>query len=52
MGTYAEEVLADFGSRVLPAETEGELLWIGKQKKFKGLERHQANGALTLRWNS
>jgi len=52
MGTYAEEVLADFGSRLLPSEKEGGLLWIGKQKKFKGLERHQADGALTLRWNA
>jgi hypothetical protein len=55
MGTYAEEESADFESGLLPGETEG-LLWIEKQKKFKGLERHQVDGALTLQevwqWNS
>ena len=55
MRTYDEEVLADFESELLFGETEGSL-WIEKRKKFKGLERHQADGSLTLRkvrrWNS
>lgn len=53
METYAEEVLAGFGSALLPGETEDGSLWIEKQKKFKGLERRSADGSLTLRgWNS
>ena len=48
MGTYSEDVLADCESRLLPGSTEGSL-WIEKQKKFKGLERYQAEGSLTLR---
>jgi hypothetical protein len=56
METYAEEGLADFESRLLPGETEGGSLWIEKQNKFKGLERHQADSLLTLKevghWNS
>ena len=56
MGTYAGEGLADFEPGLLPGETESEPLCIEKQKRFKGLERHQADGTLTLqevgRWDS
>jgi len=38
MGTYAGEGLADFESGLLPGETEGGLLWIGKQERFNGLK--------------
>ena len=56
MGTYAGEGLADLEPGLLPGETESEPLCIEKQKRFKGLERHQADGTLTLqevgRWDS
>jgi len=55
MGTYAGRGLADCDWGLLPGEPEDGSLWIEKQKRFKDLERHQADGALTLqvrRWNS
>jgi len=60
MGTYAEGGLADFESGPLLGETAGTRffgsLWIEKKERLKALERHQADGALTLqdvgRWKS